>query len=495
MAQEMPCGILHQRQNEALADWMATEGWELYIGENKHREAYPETWGKAVESVRGWKRKLSTHVGMSSKGGENWVSYVGFYIEQILSRCPAEIWTTETYDLEETIEGIKSGSIFGFVEVDIHTPDHLTNKFSEFPPFFINANVQTQCEFTAKMREKLGKKIPKENRKLISVLSATKIGLYTPLIQWYLSHGLVVTAVHKVVHAERGTPFVEFTEWVSDERRKGDANPELQVYAELGKNTGNSAFGGTGMNKNRHTTVTYTGDEKVARKMIRSRLFHDMREIEQADETRMYEIISGKRVHNQNRPMHVASAIYGLAKLRMLEFYYDFMDKYFDRKDWQLMSMDTDSMYLGLAAEKLLDLVKPEMEEEFEREKHKWLVVKGKNDKRTPGIFKVESEARVGYSIVAKSHLYINDRPGPGEKEKKISLKGTSHSNNPKVFMEEVFRRALMGETPIATNIGFRQFDEQIYTYAIKKDAINCIYDKRCLMEDGITTYPIMGTF
>ena len=40
--------------------------------------------------------------------------------------------------------------------------------------------------------------------------------------------------------------------------------------------------------------------------------------------------------------------MYQLAKLRMLEFYYDFLDKYFSRQDFELCYMDADSFYLAM---------------------------------------------------------------------------------------------------------------------------------------------------
>ncbi len=44
-----------------------------------------------------------------------------------------------------------------------------------------------------------------------------------------------------------------------------------------------------------------------------------------------------------NVPIQVGCAVYDLAKLRMLEFYYDFLDKYIDRSDFVYCQMDTDS--------------------------------------------------------------------------------------------------------------------------------------------------------
>ena len=50
-----------------------------------------------------------------------------------------------------------------------------------------------------------------------------------------------------------------------------------------------------------------------------------------------------------------------------LEFYYDFLDYYLSREDFQILEMDTDSNYLRIAAESVEDLIKPELKEQFER--------------------------------------------------------------------------------------------------------------------------------
>ena len=79
----------------------------------------------------------------------------------------------------------------------------------------------------------------------------------------------------------------------------------------------------------------------------------------------------------------------------MLEFYYDFLDYYLSREDFQIMEMDTDSNYLRITAENVESLIKPEFKEHFEREKHNWfitpLVPQGNH---TPGLFKVEFKRR-----------------------------------------------------------------------------------------------------
>ena len=57
----------------------------------------------------------------------------------------------------------------------------------------------------------------------------------------------------------------------------------------------------------------------------------------------------------------------------MLEFYYDFLDKYFSRQDFELCYVDTDSFYLGISGDSLDEIVRPEMRKIYEADKKNWL--------------------------------------------------------------------------------------------------------------------------
>jgi hypothetical protein len=46
--------------------------------------------------------------------------------------------------------------------------------------------------------------------------------------------------------------------------------------------------------------------------------------------------------------MHIGCFVYQYAKLRMLEFYYDFMDVFVDRRDFQYCAMDTASASMAI---------------------------------------------------------------------------------------------------------------------------------------------------
>ena len=70
--------------------------------------------------------------------------------------------------------------------------------------------------------------------------------------------------------------------------------------------------------------------------------------------------------------------IYQLAKLRMLEFYYDFLDRYIDRRNFELIQIDTDSNYPAIFAECLEDIIRRSCARNSRRAKKiGWLGISG----------------------------------------------------------------------------------------------------------------------
>ena len=67
--------------------------------------------------------------------------------------------------------------------------------------------------------------------------------LYSPLLKWYLDHGLKIRAVHRTVDYVPQKAFKRFVEKVTENRRKVDQNTDLALLAEVFKLLGNSAYG------------------------------------------------------------------------------------------------------------------------------------------------------------------------------------------------------------------------------------------------------------
>lgn len=99
---------------------------------------------------------------------------------------------------------------------------------------------------------------------------------------------------------------------------------------------------------------------------LQSTLFSDLDEIKGT-----YELESRKAHVNITHLFQINIAVYQLAKLRMLEFYYGFLDQYLNHHNFELIQIDTNSNYIVISANWLEDIIWPDQREEFEAKKGK----------------------------------------------------------------------------------------------------------------------------
>ena len=167
----------------------------------------------------------------------------------------------------------------------------------------------------------------------------------------------------------------------------------------------------------------------------------------------------------------------------MLEFYYDFLDNFINRRDFELLQMDTDSFYFAMSANDL-DIIRPELRDLYAKEKSKWLVT-DKYSKRVPGLFKPEFKGERMATLTSKCY-YADGGP---DTEAKISCKGVSKSQNEMTW--ERYRNALEGSTDRVSNKGFRLKGQSIVSYQQDKLGLSAYYDKRIVHKDSIHTGPL----
>ena len=370
---------------------------------------------------------------------------------------------------------------FGFAEVDIEVPEELWSEFEEFPPLFINRGVPDSAvpQHMHNYLQQSGRKRFPEQKKLLGVMSAKKILLYAPLLAWYLNQGLKLTAVYRTIDYEPREIFSWFVNEVANNRRKGDAEKDKALLAEVFKLLGNSAYGKFIEAVERHTNTIYTCDEEEVGKSLRSARFKTLEEIGPA-----YKVELRKIKINIDRPFQVGIVVYQLAKLRMLQFYYEFLAFYLDRRDFELIQMDTDSMYFALSRERLEDAIRPGYETQFEEEKKRWLAW-NKWSNREPGLFKLEKEATSGIALCSKCYHMEDQATGKA----KVSSKGVNKRQNE--MRRERFERALAGDRDVVVNRGFRMRDGAMYTYEQRKLGLSAYYDKRWVLPDGNHTEPL----
>ena len=193
------------------------------------------------------------------------------------------------------------------------------------------------------------------------------------------------------------------------------------------------------------------------------------------------------------RPYQCGVAVYQLAKLRMLNLYYDFHDKSFSRQDFEFCYMDTDLFYLAISGDSLDDIVKPQMKKAYEGEKKNWLVT-DELSKKTRGLFKPEFVGTRGVWLNENWYLVQNEAGEnkyscKGVSEKHIDLHFQRYKDALHVFLKTRRDSELEGkDIDKARNVGFRVYNQGIVTYEKKQLGLSAHYDKHYVLDDGIHT-------
>ena len=199
------------------------------------------------------------------------------------------------------------------------------------------------------------------------------------------------THVYKVIEYDPIPCFRRFGDVVFTARREGDVHSHKAIIADNMKLLGNSGYGKTITNVDRQLDVVVDN---------------------------AYEIEMNKKTVTYNLPVNVGFFVLQYAKIRMLQLYYDFINRCLERPLLQYFEMDTNSVYFSLAGESVDDLVTPELREHYFRHRSEWLLseccddhgneyvhcrlanrpwfgdetcckARRAYDKRTPGLFKV----------------------------------------------------------------------------------------------------------
>ena len=386
-----------------------------------------------------------------------------------------KVFSTNPEEKDKLIQKVLNDKIFVFFQVDIEVPGQLHKHFSEFSPLFILSEVPEDQipQHMHAYKINTGRKKVKNNKKLLGVMKAEKILLYSPLLKWYLNHGLQVTKIHKYISYTSGRPFKWFPEEVSSARRAADQDKNKRQLGDTAKLKGNSFYEKMIENLEKHMNTKFTTDEELIDEIFRSPYFDDLEEISNG----VFEVRQRKKRVTITRPYQCGIAVYQLAKLRMLEFYYDFVDKFCDRRDFEVIQMDNDSLYMALTAEDFDEIIRPDLKELYKDEKPKWLVT-DEYSKRVPGLFKPEFKGKRMIALTSKCYFAYNGEFGESQESiPKFSCKGVSRRQNKMSW--ERYKNALFGSLDKVTNIGFRKKEHHIVTYEQTKLGLSAYYDKR----------------
>ena len=156
------------------------------------------------------------------------------------------------------------------------------------------------------------------------------------------------TYVYEVIEYSKQNCSAQFTQDVTNARQLGDQDSGEEVLASNMKLIGNSGYGSMIMDKEKQLKIMYYNNKHQAQLKVNDRRFSKVNELET---DKLFEVESAKvciRI-NQNLPIQIDYMILQMAKLKILQFYYDFMDVFCSRELFEYIEMDTDSGYMAIA--------------------------------------------------------------------------------------------------------------------------------------------------
>ena len=118
-------------------------------------------------------------------------------VKTFLAPLSRPIWTMTQ---QQILAAGVDGTLFCMVECDVCVPGERQDCFSEMQPVFKNASV-TRDDIGPFMRQYAEEHdiLTKPRVMLVGSFRSFKIILATPLLRWYLAHGLVVDRVYQII--------------------------------------------------------------------------------------------------------------------------------------------------------------------------------------------------------------------------------------------------------------------------------------------------------
>jgi G:T-mismatch repair DNA endonuclease (very short patch repair protein) len=482
----------------------------------KNREVNPvngKTLAELYEKTREIRQYLTEEVKVSVvvmwecqwRGLKKTDPEINIFLAQALARAQPSYEKYPRPSEQQILDSIKDETLFGLVECDISVPERLKEKFSEMTPIFKNIEVGRE-DISPLMREYADKNklLTTPRRTLIGSYKGEKILLATPLLKWYIDNELEVTNIYRVVEYNPVACFKQFGDKVSEARRQGDIDEIYSITGETMKLLGNSAYGKCLSNKAKHADVVFCRGDDTS-KMINAPLFKKMAQL--SDD--LFEVEMLKKKTLWDLPNQIGFFVYQYAKLRMLEFYYDFLDKFVDRSDFELCEMDTDSLYLALSTPSLKEAIRPHLRQQFYKVYDQWFPseacdnhrndfinsngsvkvdcaeCRNRNlyDKRTPGLFKFEFQGSAMIALCSKTYICFGSYD-------KTSAKGLSKTHN-KLTKDKYARVLDTKQSGGGTNKSFKTMPTGVYTYEQHRNSLSFFYIKRRVLDDNVTTVPL----
>ena len=370
----------------------------------------------------------------------------------------------ENTPVEEVLSRTQEDREVGYIlEVDLEYPSELHELHNDYPlaPESMKIN-------------KVNKLVPNLRNKTKYVLHHRNLGLY-------LSLGLRVTKIHRVISFNQSRWLAPYIALNTDLRTNAKNNFEKDFFKLLN----NSVFGKTMENiRNRKDIKLVTSKQQALKLIAKPNFKHRTIFTENLISVHM-----SKTKLVFNKPVYVGMCILDVSKVLMYDFHYNYIKPKYNERALLLMT-DTDSLCYEIETEDFYKDIAGDVESKFDTsaypKEHPSGIKTGVN-KKVIGMMKDECSGEVMVGFVGlRAKLYATKMDTGVESKKCKGINKTVTKND---IAFEDYKNVLFNQTKEMRKMNvIRSYKHEIYTETVNKTALSGDDDKRIVSSDRIRT-------
>ena len=391
-------------------------------------------------------------------------------------------WMTQKQIDKIDLAKYKEDSDKGIIlEVDLKYPKELHDLHNDYPLAAEKIKVTNDMlsEYCKNISDKYNISIGLVHKLIPTLNNKKKYVLHYRNLQLYLSLGLKVDKIHRVLEFKQSPWLKQYIDFNTEKRKSAKNDFEKDFF----KLMNNSVFGKTMENIRKRVDVRLVTDENKLLKLaskptyVSSKIFNE----------NLVAVHKIKETLTLNRPAYVGMCILDLSKTLMYDFHYNYIkDKYGDKA--RLLFTDTDSLTYEIEAD--------DVYQDFWNDKDKFdnsdypesSPYFNKTNKKVIGKFKDEAAGVPICEFVglrSKMYSYIKDNKKGGK-----TAKGIKKNVIKEDIKHEDYKDTLLNNKEMYHKMKtIRSENHELSSYEINKVSLSCFDDKRYIHEDGKTSY------
>ena len=355
-----------------------------------------------------------------------------------------------------------------FVECDLTYPEGLHDLHNSYP-LAVESKTINYHDLSNYQKNQLNTHNEKHNDKIAKLIpnfnDKKNYIVYIKNLKYYLSKGLVLTKIHKVLEFTQTSFLKSYIDFNTNQRTKSKNEFEKDMY----KLMNNAVFGKTMENVRGRVNIELLSDKDLILKHVAKPQFL---------EHKIYgdELVAIKEMVKKvelNKAIYVGVAVLDLSKLHMYSFHYDYIMKKYGNKA-TLLFTDTDSLCYHIETDDIYKDMKENKEEfDFSDYKGDGYMSNDNTNKKVIGKFTDETKGVPIKSFVGLRSKCYSVLLANAKNDEKKTLKGIKKTFVKNNITHADYKKCLFGtiydERQQATFTGLRSNNHIINLYNYTK--------------------------